>query len=438
MKTTKSPSTISTISWILYDFANTAYSMNVVSLYFPVWIINELGQSDMKVSLVNSISMLLVALTMPVLGDWSDRKTKKIPALFIFTMLCILGTFSIGAFGRELSTLSLLIPIALVLYVISNYSYQGGLVFYNALMPAVSTPKTIGRISGYGVAIGYLGSAAGLLVGGLFVDGSKFGLSIPGIDAGGTVASFIPTAILFLIFAIPVFLFVKEPRLAVEDKHWTLKSSYKKVWNSLVSTTRHPGLLRFLIAKFLYEDSIHTIIIFMGVYTQSVMGFTSEETNSFFVIVIPAAVLGSIFCGILTDHYGPKKTLVGVVIAWIISLCLIIITMDRTLFWILGGAVGILLGSTWTAARPLLITLVPEESVGEFFGLYALSGKAAAIIGPIIWGTITMILASYGSVIKYKSAIAALTLTMIAGLVVLWRVPDFHKERKFAQENPNE
>ena len=438
MKSPESPKAISTISWILYDFANTAYSMNVVSLYFPVWIINELGQSDMKVSLVNSISMLLVAVTMPVLGDWSDKKTKKGLSLFVFTMLCIAGTFSIGVLGKNVTSLTILIPIALVLYVISNYSYQGGLVFYNALMPAVSTPKTVGRISGYGVAIGYLGSAAGLLVGGLYVDGSTFGVTITGIEAGGTVAAFMPTAVLFLIFAIPVFLFVREPRLEVEDRHWNLRSSYKKVWNSLVSTKKHPGLLRFLVAKFLYEDSIHTIIIFMGVYTQAVMGFSSAETNNFFVIVIPAAVLGSVFCGILTDHYGPKKTLVGVVIAWILSLSLIILTMDRTVFWFLGGAVGILLGSTWTAARPLLITLVPEESIGEFFGLYALSGKAAAIIGPILWSTVTLSLASYGSVIKYKGAIAALTLTMVAGLIVLWRVPDFHKQRKFAQDQLHE
>lgn len=424
------PRPISTVSWVLYDFANTAYSMNVVSLYFPIWIINELGQSDFWVSFVNSISMLLVALTMPVLGDWSDRKSKKLPALLIFTLLCIAGTFSLGLAGKMISSLSLLMPLVLIIYVISNYSYQGGLVFYNALLPAVSTPKTVGRVSGYGVAIGYLGSAAGLLIGGLFVDGSKFGLTVPGVQAGGTVAAFMPTAILFLICALPVFIFVREPKLAVQDKHWDLKSSYKKVWNSIVSTKKYPGLLRFLLAKFLYEDSVHTIVIFMGVYTQSVMQFTSEQTNNFFIIVIPAAVLGSIVCGIITDHFGPKKTLVGVIIAWILALLVLISTMDRTLFWVLGGLVGMLLGSTWTAARPLLISLVPEESIGEFFGLYALSGKAAAIVGPLLWSTVTLTLARYGEIVKYKAAIGALTLTMIAGLVVLWRVPDFHRARK--------
>ncbi len=168
------PSFASTVSWILYDFANTAYSMNVVSLYFSTWIVIELAQSDFWVSIVNSFSMFLVAITMPVLGDWSDKKNKKLLALFIFTLVCILGTFFLGVAGLTISSMQMLIPLVLAIYVISNYSYQGGLVFYNALLTAVSTPKTLGRVSGYGVAIGYLGSAAGLLVGGLFVDGSQF------------------------------------------------------------------------------------------------------------------------------------------------------------------------------------------------------------------------------------------------------------------------
>ena len=428
---TSKPPFLATASWIMYDFANTAYSMNIVSLYFSTWIIIELGQSDFWVSLVNSLSMLLVALTMPILGEWSDKKNKKMSALAIFTLVCVLGTALMGITGKNIQTLSLLVPLVLSVYVVSNYSYQGGLVFYNALLPVVSTPKTFGRISGYGVAIGYLGSAAGLIVGGLFVDGASFGITIPGIEAGGRVAAFIPTALLFFIFALPIFFFVKEPKSVKSDAHWNIKTSYKRVWQSIKNTQQHPGLLRFLVAKFLYEDSIHTIIIFMGVYTQAVMGFSSAETNYFFIMVIPAAVMGSVICGILTDHYGPKKTLVGVIVLWLISLSVVIITMNHVVFWILGACVGILLGSTWTAARPLLITLAPADNLGEFFGLYALSGKVAAILGPLLWSTVTLSLARFGAVIKFKSAIGVLVFVMMIGLLVLLKVPDFHQRTKF-------
>jgi len=158
----------------------------------------------------------------------------------------------------------------------------------------------------------------------------------------------------------------------------------------------------------------------------------------FFILVIPAAVLGSVLCGVLTDHFGPKKTLVAVIVAWLVILTIVIMTLNRTLFWALGAGVGILLGSTWTAARPLLVTLAPPEKLGEFFGLYALSGKVAAIIGPLLWSTVTFAMAGYGPIVKYKSAIALLALVMSVGLVVLVKVPDLHARTKYGySEKPD-
>ncbi len=428
------PRPAAVVSWILYDFANTAYSMNVVTLYFSTWLIIELGQSNFWVSLVNSLSMALVAVTMPVLGDWSDRHEGKRLALFVMTMACILGTFMMGVAGKAVSDSAIVVPVVLALYVVTNYSYQGGLVFYNALLPAVSTPKTLGRVSGYGVAIGYLGSAAGLIVGGLYVDGALFGHSVPGFEAGGRVAAFIPTAVLFLIFALPVFIFVPEPRLQAAPAKWTLRSSYAQVWNSLKDSTRYPGLLRFLVAKFLYEDSIETIIIYMAVYAQAVVGFSIAETNSFFLMVIPAAVVGSALCGILTDHFGPKKTLIGVIALWTAALSIVVVSTDRTLFWLLGALIGALMGSTWTAARPLLISLAPPQRLVEFFGLYALSGKAAAIMGPLLWSAATHLTEHRGTVFMYKTAVAAMVVLMAAGLIVLFKVPDKHRKAAMGHE----
>ena len=425
------PSRSATFSWILYDFANTPYSMNVVSLYFSTWVVLELNYSDMWVSVVNSISMILVALTMPILGDWSDRKQKKLPALLIFTLICIVGTFLIGLLGLSISSPSLLLPFVLFLYIVTNYSFQGGLVFYNALLPAVATRRSMGRVSGYGVGLGYLGSIAGLLVARLFVDGSVFGWTFAGIQAGGRVAAFIPTAVMFAVFSAPIFIFVREKGVGYPERQsWKINKSYQRVINSLKNTKEHPGLLRFLIAKLLYEDSIQTIIIFMGLYTQAVMGFSNVEANQFFIIVIPTAIVGSALCGIITDHFGPKKTLVFVVFSWCICLTVLVATMNTMLFWILGGLVGILLGSTWTAARPLLITLVPNENLGEFFGLYALSGKVAAIIGPLVWSGVALAFSEYGDVVKYKAAVGALVILMIAGGVILRGVPDLHVKNK--------
>ncbi|HNW59583.1 MAG TPA: MFS transporter [bacterium] len=426
----RKPKMIATVSWILYDLANTAYSMNVVSLYFGTWIILNLGQSDFIVSFANSFSMILVALTMPVLGDWSDQRGSKMLLLALFTGICIAGTAALGLLGARISTLSLLIPLVMAVFVFANYSYQGGLVFYNALLPAVSTPHTIGRVSGYGVAVGYMGSIIGLAVAGLFVDGHFYSLRIPGVTAGGTTAAFVPTALVFLLFAIPVFLFVKEPYAPLPQRNgWSLKASYRKTFKALVDSRQYPGLPRFLLAKLLYEDSIETVIIYMGIYTQAVMGFTLAEANQFFIVIIPSAIVGSALCGILTDHFGPRKTLSWVIILWVVSLAVVIFSSSRLIFWASGCVIGMLMGSVWTSARPLLISLVPGEKLGEFFGLYALSGKVAAVVGPLIWSSVTWALAAWGPAVKYKAAIAALALNMAAGAWLLRGVPNHHQRR---------
>jgi MFS transporter, UMF1 family len=424
------PTRLTTFSWILYDFANTIYSMNVVSMYFSTWIVVDLGWGDRVVGIANSISMIFVALTLPILGEFSDRFQRRMPFLFIYTIVCVLGTLCIGFMGLSQISIQLKVIWAVVLYIITNYAYQGGLVFYNSLLPYVCTPRSIGRVSGYGVALGYFGSIFGLLVALPFVEGSLYGIKIPFIHAGGSVAAFIPSGILFMVFALPTFIYIKDSLAVsqISEYRISIRQSFTKLWDSLSNTRKYPGVTRFLVAKYFYEDAIHTIIIFMAVYAQKVMHFDKTQTTTFFIAVIPAAIVGSAFCGVITDHIGPKKTLIGVLFGWIITLSLIVLSTNITMFWILGALVGVFMGSTWTAARPLLITLVPQNMLGEFFGLYSLSGKLAAIIGPLVWSIVVEIFNDYGDRFKYKAAITSLLLLLIVGTTILKNVPDFWKK----------
>ena len=171
----------------------------------------------------------------------------------------------------------------------------------------------------------------------------------------------------------------------------------------------------------------------MAVYAQKVMGFSKEGTTQFFVAVIPSGIVGSAIFGIITYHLGPKKTLSFVLLGWIVSLALLICTMNVAAFWIIGALVGIFMGSTWTAARPLLISLVPKDMLGEFFGLYSLSGKLAAIFGPLLWAAVVNGFSKYGVIIKYKAAIAALAFMILIGLIILQKVPNF-KQRVINNE----
>jgi len=441
------PNKLAVAGWAIYDFADTIFSMNIVTMYFAQWIVFDNHTEDIYYSLSYSISMLMVAFTMPALGAISDAKKKRLPFLFTLTSGCILSTFILGIAGNTVEDVATKVLIALILFGIANYCYEGALTFYNALLPELSTPRNIGKVSGWGVALGYVGAIVGLLLVKPFVDGHIFGWRLP-FSSGGRQNAFIPTAIFFLLFSLPIFLWVKE-RVQLRTEKIKIKEAFAKVWDGISNTKKYPGVLRFLLANYFISDAIATVIIFMAVYAQVVMGFPDSVKMWFFIVATTFAVIGSFLCGYITDLIGPKKTLIYVVLGWTLCLSVVIFTANRTIFWIMGPLIGICLGSTWTASRPLLTSLVPKETLGQFFGLYALSGRVAAVIGPLLWGLAVLyfkaenpvvqnlisMLKGFGftfsdqviSTIQYRFAVAILVMMMLFGFFILLKVPDrFH------------
>jgi UMF1 family MFS transporter len=245
------------VSWALYDFASTIFAFNVIAIYVPLWVTQELGGSDIHYSLTLSVSLVAVALTMPVLGAWSDKCGVRKPLLFLFTMVCVSAT---GALGRGTS-----LPLVLVCFAVANYAYHGGLVFYNALLPAVSSKKQWGRVSGLGVGLGYAGAICGIIMVTPFVSGRFWSWDVPFLAGGGTVAAFFPTALLFFLFSLPLFVWVNEKvikRVRKEEGLWTM----------LIKVKNHPQILRFLLARFFYLDGINTVTAFMAIYLVNVPG----------------------------------------------------------------------------------------------------------------------------------------------------------------------
>jgi UMF1 family MFS transporter len=417
-------------SWVFYDFANTIFSMNVVTMYFSLWMTVDNGREDIWVSGANSLSMLLVALSMPLLGAISDQIKRRMPFLIGLTITCALFTILIGVVGQSELAFQTRVLWAVLFFVIANYAYQGALVFYNALLPQVSTPQTMGKISGYGVALGYVGAIVGLILVMPFNEGSIFGIRVPFIHGGGRGATFVPTGLLFLLFSIPTFLFVRD---RVQGGHGKLKVRWgeglRRVWEGLANTAKYPGVVRFLIAKFFYENAISAVVIFMAVYAVKVMGFTDAVVLPFFIVSTISATFGSLICGRAVDRWGPKRTLQGVLLGWILSLGLVLASGNNWVFWGAGSLVGIFLGSTWTAARPLLVTLVPGEMLGEFFGLYSFSGKAAAVCGPLVWGMVVFCFRDL-QVVKYKLAVGSMLILICIGLAVLWGVPEVCRRKE--------
>jgi UMF1 family MFS transporter len=421
-------------SWVFYDFANTIFSMNVVSMYFPLWIIQDLGREDIWVSGAHFLSMALVALSMPILGAISDQIRRRMPFLIGLTIGSALFTALIGLVGQSSISSQTRVFAVLLLFVVANYSYHGGLVFYNALLPQVSTPQNMGRISGYGVALGYLGAIVGLILVMPFNEGSVFGIHIPFISGGGRAATFVPTGFFFFFFSLPTFLFIRDRKTEESTRlkmNWG--DGFQRVRAVMLHIGRYKGVFRFLVAKFCYENAMSAVIVFMAVYAVKVMGFSDNLLMPFFMVSTISAILGSLACGWVVDRLGPQRTLKLALMGWIFSLCLILATDTRWVFWGAGSLIGIFMGSTWTSARPLLVTLVPGEMLGEFFGLYSFSGKAAAIFGPLIWGLVVLCFRGL-DILKYKFAVGALLILICMGLAILWRIPNRRSEGMISAE----
>jgi UMF1 family MFS transporter len=412
------------VAWAFYDFANTIFSMNVLTMYLLKWVSVDQGQPDLWYSVAFSLSMILVAVTLPVLGTLADGSPRgRLSYLFGFTVAAIGGTALIGvaaggAPGPETAV------AALAAFVLANYAFQGSLVFYNALLPLVSTPSTLGRISGFGVAMGYVGSIAGLLMVAPFVEG-KVGpltLTIPGIEPGGRAAAFLPTAFFYALFSIPLFLRIRigasgrpvDPRpLGVR-----LRAAIDEVRAGLRDVANYPGVRRFLIANYLFVNCVHTILIVMGKYALEVVGMPDSTQIVLFILATTGAVAGGLLAGREADRFGPKAVLMVVLVGWIACLLLVALIPGPLVIWMSGIAIGLCLGGTWTTARALLARLTPPEELGRFFGLYALSDKAGAVLGSLTWGIVVGLGAPLGPW-RYRLAVLVLVAFVAAGLWVL-------------------
>lgn len=409
--------------------------MNILSLYFKRWIVEDLGRDGLYYDFAYSFSMLLAGLIMPALGAISDQSQKKKLFLFLFTLTCCL---SVGI--MPLLPLSLFIVI-IVVFGISNFFYEGGMVFYNSLLYSVSGGKEARLVSGFGVALGYTGSAVGMILVLPWVAGGVFGLDFPWFDAGGKSASFIPTAFLFFLFALPLFLWVKERKKAAVKSGLKIGRAYRDVWDGIKDTRKYPGVLRFLIADYFFEDAVATVILNIGIFSSLVIGFSDSDLTVFLIVSTASAMLGSFLIGKISQNVSLKKLMSSIIRGWIIILLLFIIFDSRVVVYILGSAMGILLGGLWTVSRPLLAEMVPRDELGRFFGLYSLSGRAAAVVGPLIWGLTVYLFNSarpLGAALSeqlnlseaaagklpYRLAVISLMIMMSIGLFIFRRIPE--------------
>jgi MFS transporter, UMF1 family len=443
------------LSWALYDFANTVFSMNIATLYFSAWLVKDLGHSNTLYATVNGIASALVVVSIPLFGAISDATQRRKPWVVGFTLvacastilIAILGQVGLPLIGEGVTALSqspVLVPsgaalfAVLAAFTIANYAYQGAQPFYNAMLPELVPVDHRGRLSGLGAAFGYAGSITGVLLTFPFFTGSVPILgalsertihflrsAVPFTEHGGRVSTFVPTAILFLLFSLPLFLFCRDHNAIHGKKRIPWREAFQDVRHTLKEARQYPGTLRFILTSFLYQDAMGTIIANMALYAIFAMGFKDGSEATLFVILTIPAVIGSYGIGRLVDRFGPKRTLSWVLVSWVVLLVAMIVVPTRNAFWIVGACIGLIYGGVATAERPLLLSLVPDVEAGRFFSLMVLSSRAAAVVGPFVWAfAVDGLTPSMGTAFAYRAGVGTVAIGMILALVMLRGVPN--------------
>jgi UMF1 family MFS transporter len=443
------------MSWALYDFANTIFSMNVATLYFTVWLVSDLGVSSTMEAAASAMASVLVVVAVPFLGALSDARRRRKSWVVGFTVVSCVACAMIGVFGQRLLPLTGQaviggapmpagyhasgVPLFWVLaaFVLANFAYQAAQPFYNAMMPELVPAEERGRLSGFGTAVGYVGSVLGVLFVMPFFNGTlplvgalgagvmhTLHALVPFTAHEGRVSAFVPTAILFLAFSLPLVLCCRDHNPAPPGTRVDWRAAVREVGHTLRDARQHPGALRFILASFVYQDAIGTIVGFMTLYAVKAVGFDKgSEITLFLVLTIPS-IVGSLLYGALVDRIGAKRSLLLTIVLWIALLGVMIVVPGKQAFWLVGLAIGLNYGGVPTAERPMLLGLVPDAEAGRYFSVMLLSSRAAAIVGPLLWGvTVDGLESRFGTAIAYRAAVLTVAAMFVVSACILRGVP---------------
>ena len=410
--------------WAMFDFANSGYTTVVLTAvfnsYFIAVVAKELenGSATLLWTITVAIANAIVLFASPLIGAIADYSCNKKLFLFFSTFFCVLFTALLYFAGPGD------IYYAAALIILSSLMFFIGESLIGAFLPEISTPENIGRISGYGWTLGYVG---GLLVLGICLLYVNFAR-----EAGDTAEHFVPITMLivaasFAFSSLPTFILLKERcnTTISPPKDW-FKQGYIRLNNTWQHSHRYQDLFRFLICLFVYHCGINTVIVIAAIYASEVMQFTTQDTIKLILVVNVSAAIGAFVFGWVQDRIGVKKTLSITLYIWILATLIAFFTTTIAWFWVVANLIGIALGSSQSAGRSLVGLFSPPQHNGEFFGLWGLALRLAAIIGPMSYGMTAFLTQG-----DHRYALLTTTTFFIMGLYLLSRV-DEHRGRQAA------
>ncbi len=400
------------LAWALYDWANSAFATTVMAGFFPIffkqyWSVGtEATVSTFRLGVANGTASLVLAVLAPLLGAIADRGGARMRCLLAFTALAVVMTGSLyfverGAWQH-----------AALLYVCASLGFWGAMIFYDSLLIDVAPRERLDLVSGYGYSVGYLGGGVLFAVNAwMTIDPKLFGLA----DSTSAVrVAFVTVAVWWTVFAVPLFLFVREDRTTRHTRAGrAIREGVAQLLRTFREIRRYRPLLLFLLAYWCYIDGVNTFQKMAADYGLS-LGFSSESLIAALLVVQFVGFPAALLFGWLGERIGPRAGIFLGIATYVAVTAWIALLPARTNFYAIAVAIGLVQGGVQSLSRSYFASLIPADRPGEFFGFYNMMGKFASVLGPFLMGATALLSGSS------RLSILALVVLFVAGASLLF------------------
>jgi len=387
---TKPSSRLGIAAWCLYDWANSAFPTVIITFVFAAYFTKGVAPDEVTGTALwgQAIgwSALFVAVISPIVGAIADHTGPRKPWLFVATLACVVLSSALWVVAPEAD----MMIWGLLLVACANIAFETGMVFYNAMLPDMVCDARIGRVSGWGWGTGYLGGLICLaLVLVLFVqtDTPLFGLDKQSAEHLRATGPFV--ALWMALFAVPLFFFSPDRARTGIKVRQAVRRGFAELGQTVRTARAHATVFRYLLARMIYTDGLNTLFAFGGIYAAGTFGMSFADLIKFGIGMNVMAGLGALAFSWADDRWGPVRVIYISLTALTLLGAAILVITDITHFWIIGLSLGLFVGPAQSASRSLMAHLAPADIRTEMFGLYALSGKATAFLGPMLVGALT-------------------------------------------------
>ncbi len=414
------------LGWALYDFANSGYTTVVLTAVFAAYFVGAVAGGESWATLAwtaaLSASHLIVMLTMPGIGALADQHAAKRRLLALCTLGCVLSTAALALVGPGA------VALGVLLVIVSNTFFAWGESLAAAFLPELARPQAMGRVSGWGWSLGY--------VGGMLALGLSLAWVLQAQAAGRPASEFVPvtmliTAGLFAVAGTASLLLLRErasPRPAGQPTG--LGAAWRQLRSTLRQARHYRDFMWLLACAAAYQGGVAVAIALAAIYAEQVVGFQPQQTMVLIFVLNIAAMAGAFAFGYGQDRLGHKRALALTLVGWMATCVLAALTTTQAVFWWAAAIAGLCMGSSQSAGRAMAGVLAPPAQLAEFYGLWTFATRVASIVGPLTYGAITWITDG-----NHRLAIGSTALLFALGLLLLVPV-DMERGRRAALAAP--